>query len=386
MNENNANAYVSQLATSPGLRALFGDDQPHSGYFFETIGTPNLSWETMEQINLGLDIGMFGNALSISADYFIKTTKDMLVRAAVPEYAGYGFDNEPWFNAGSVENRGFELMINYKGNAGRFIYDISANGSALKNIVLKTNNDSTDIFQVFNPLMTRVGYPIGSYYGYVTDGIFQTVQEVQTYMDSSGTIIQPGAVPGDFRFRDLNGDGEITGEDQTIIGNPHPDLVFGFTINLGYRGFDLMTFFQGVLGIELWNNQRDYILSNRESYLNSWNGAGTSNTFPRITSDNTNLNSRESDFFVEDGSYLRMKNIQIGYSLPESLVRKLHMNSCRIWIGGDDLLTLTNYSGIDPEVGLGEPLWTGIDGERYWLQGAAYPKSRRIAMGIQIEF
>ncbi len=395
MNENNSNAYVSQYATGPEFRALFGNDQPHSGYSFETIGIPNLTWETIEQINVGLDIGMFRNALILNADYYIRTTQDMLVRVEVPSYAGYGLDNEPWSNAGSVENKGFEFIITYKGNAGRLTYDISANVSSYKNTVLSTNQDNTDLRVFSNPAITRVGYPIASFYGFATDGIFQTEDEVQAYVDEAGNPIQPNAVPGDFRFRDLNGDGEITAGvvwdttgisgDQTIIGNGHPDLIFGFSLNLGYRGFDLMTFWHGTLGNELWNTQRAIIESNRESYLASWSGEGTSNTFPRITSNDNNRNFRDSDFFVEDGSYLRMKHIQIGYALPESLVRKLHISSCRIYVGGDDLITITNYSGIDPEVGLGDPQWSGIDGRMYY-DGAIYPRSRRITIGIQIEF
>ena len=174
--------------------------------------------------------------------------------------------------------------------------------------------------------------------------------------------------------------------DRTIIGDGHPDLIFGFSLNLVYRGFDLMTFWNGVFGNELWNTQRSIIEGNRESYLASWSGEGTSNTFPRITSNDDNRNFRESDFYVEDGSYLRMKHIQIGYTLPESLVQKLHISSCRIYVGGDDLITITNYSGIDPEVGLGDPFWSGVDGGSIMTVRAIYPRSRRFTMGIQIEF
>ncbi|MCK4814953.1 TonB-dependent receptor, partial [bacterium] len=354
-----------------------------------------LGWETSEQVNVGLDLGMFRNALTLNADYFIKTTRDMLVNVDVPMYAGVALNNA-WVNAGTVENRGFELVINYKGNAGMFNWDISANASTYKNMVISTNLDSTSISFPMNPTLTAVGYPLGSFFGYVVDGIFQTEEEIAAYTDSSGNPIQPFARPGDFRFKDLNGDGKISGGaewdkdesgDQTIIGNPQPKVIFGFTINLGYRGFDLMTFWQGVAGNDLWNNtlwsqggMLGFRNVYRDRYLEAWRGEGTSDTQPGISTVNSNDNYRGSDYYVEDGSYLRMKNIQIGYSLPESVTARLNIESCRIWIGGTDLITFTNYSGNDPEVGLREPIFSGID------YRGNYPKTRKITAGIQVEF
>jgi TonB-linked SusC/RagA family outer membrane protein len=394
MSAYNTNTYVSQIASDPKYRALF-DNQPYTGYYYETIGIPDLGWETVEQVNVGLDLGLLHNALTLNTDYFIKTTRDMLVNVDVPGYAGLELNN-PWVNAGSVENKGFEFMLTYKGHAGRFIWDISTNVSSYRNEVLSTNLDTTSIWFPENPTITEVGYPISSFFGYVVDGIFQNEEEILNYTGPSGDPIQPNASPGDFRFKDLNGDGYLTGAanwleegsgDQTIIGNPHPKLIYGFTINLAYAGFDLLTFWQGVAGNKIWNNSlldlgtlTGYSNAYRERYLDAWRGEGSSNSQPRMSTNDPNWNFRESDYFVEDGSYLRMKNIQIGYSLPVNLIDRLRISSCRIWIGGTDLLTFTSYSGNDPEVGLRDPIFSGID------YRGNYPKTRRITAGIQVEF
>ncbi|MEN8228980.1 MAG: TonB-dependent receptor [Bacteroidota bacterium] len=386
MSEYNTTAYLSQIASSSLLRALF-NEEPHQGYYYSTIGTPSLGWETVEQANIGMDLGMFQNALTVTADYFIKTTRDMLVNVYVPGYAGYGSGNEPWINAGSVENRGFEYLVSYKGNAGKFFYEIITNGTSYKNKVISTNQDSAAIWFGGIPNRTIVGYPVGSFYGYLTEGIFQTRGEVDSYIDSLGNQIQGGASPGDFRFKDVNGDGQITEKDMSIIGNPHPKFIFGLTLNLSYRGFDLMTLWQGVFGVDIWNStlgSQGKLMGGgnvyRDRYLEAWREEGSSNTQPLVTIDNSNSNYRDSDYYVEDGSYLRMKLIQLGYSLPRNALQKLHIESCRIWIGGTNLLTLTNYSGNDPEVGLDEnPLDSGFD-------ISSYPKTRKITVGINIEF
>ncbi len=383
MSSINTNTYSSQFASKLSLRALF-NEQVHQGYGLTVIGIPDLSWETVEQVNLGLDLALLDQALTLDADYYLKTTHNMLVQANVPDYSGYGMLMDPWINAGSMENRGFEFLIRYRGNVKRFLYDFSVNGSTYKNVVLSTNADSTDIWDPMVSSITRIGFPVGSYYGYVTDGIFQNMDEVSSYSDSLGNPIQAHAVPGDFRFKDLNQDGRLTAADRCILGDPHPDFIFGFTLNLAYAGFDFMTHWQGVYGNELWNAFRTTLNGegnpDLQSYLDAWRKEGSSDEQPRITRNDLNSNYRESDFYVEDGSYLRMKYIQLGYTLPEKLSQKLQIASCRIWIGGTDLLTFTNYSGYDPEVALADPMYSGHD------QGFAYPRSRKVSLGINIDF
>lgn len=384
MAPNYSNAYVSQLASDYRLRALV-DNQPHNSYYFTTIGNPDLSWETTEQINFGLDLGMFKNAFFLTADYFIKSTEDMLMISTVPGYSGYPAFSQPVVNAGTVQNRGFELELVYKGASGYFSYDLSANFTCYRNEVTALHGGK-DI-QYLSPNRSAVGHPIGMFYGFVTDGIFQTEEEVQGYVDSTGVLIQSDAVPGDFRFKDLNGDGIITNDgDRTFIGNPHPDFMYGFTVNLRYRGFDLMTFWQGVYGNDIWNLSRDYDFdygiknTYKHIYDEAWRGEGTSDEQPRITRFAENNNFKDSDYFLEDGSYLRMKNLQIGYTLPESVSQKLHITNCRLWIGGTDLLTFTSYSGIDPEIGLVHPQYSGLG------NADTYPKYRKLMVGIHVEF
>jgi hypothetical protein len=385
MAPNYTNAYVSQVSSPYWLRALV-DNQTYDGYYYETIGNPDLSWETTEQINIGLDLGLFKNALFLTAEYFIKDTEDMLMVSTVPGYAGYPAFSQPVVNAGSVSNKGFELELVHKGASGNFSYDLSANLTSYKNEVTALHGERSYI-QYDSPNRTAVGHPIGMFYGFVTDGIFQTEEEVQGYVDASGTVIQPDAVPGDFRFMDLNGDGEISNDgDRTFIGNPHPDFMYGFTINLRYHGFDLMTFWQGVHGNDIWNLRRDYDFdygiknTYKHIYDDAWRGEGTSNGQPRITTYAENDNFRDSDYFLEDGSYLRMKNLQLGYTLPEGISKKLHISTCRFWIGGTDLLTFTSYTGIDPEIGLVHPQYSGLG------DADTYPKYRKFMVGINVEF
>jgi TonB-linked SusC/RagA family outer membrane protein len=385
MAPNYSNAYVSQVASDYRLRALV-DNQPNNSYYFETIGNPVLSWETTEQINFGLDLGMFKNALFLTADYFIKNTEDMLMVSTVPGYSGYPAFSQPVVNAGSVDNRGFELELIYKGTSGKFSYDLSANFTSYKNEVTALHGERSYI-QYDSPNRTAVGHPIGMFYGFETDGIFQTEEEVLAYVDTSGNVIQPEAVPGDIRFKDLNGDGEISNDgDRTFIGSPHPDFMYGFTINLRYSGFDLMTFWQGVHGNDIWNLCRDYDFdygiknTYKHIYDDAWRGEGTSDNQPRITTYSENNNFQDSDYFLEDGSYLRMKNLQLGYTLPERISQKLHISTCRIWIGGTDLLTFTSYTGIDPEIGLVHPQYSGLG------DADTYPKYRKFMVGINVEF
>ncbi len=203
---------------------------------------------------------------------------------------------------------------------------------------------------------TEVGSSIGRFYGYVIDGIFQTEEEVQNYKAPGGTVLQPNAHAGDFKFKDLNGDGVIDANDETWIGNPWPKLTYGFNINFGYKAFDLVIFFQGSYGNDIYDQARQDlnslgIMYSEYYYKNAWSGPETSNTQPILTTVNQNDNYRNSNYYVEDGSYLRLKNIQLGYNLPKAICDKVKISDCRIWAGGTNLLTFTKYNGNDPEVG-----------------------------------
>jgi TonB-dependent starch-binding outer membrane protein SusC len=385
-------AYVSQVSSAfPGIwwvnnRYLFAENV-YTGYYLSTIGTPDISWETSEQANFGIDFAILKNSLSVTADYFIKNTKDMLLQVPYPVYAGYPGNAAPYTNAGSMQNKGFELVVEYRGSSGDFSYSAAVNFAMFKNKVTSLGNGDKPI--IYNVNRTEVGMPVGSFYGFVTNGIFQTEEEVQNYVGPGGKLLQPVAHAGDFRFKNLNDDDAIDASDQTWIGNPWPKLTYGANITLGYKVFDMLVFFQGSYGNKIYDSgiarHLDFQGSYNELmyiYKDAWRGEGTSETQPLLTTVDNNDNYRSSDYFVENGSYMRLKNLQIGYNLPKEICEKIKVTSGRIWIGGTNLVTFTKYRGIDPEVGAaGAPTATaGYDPNNL------FPQSRELLIGITISF
>jgi TonB-linked SusC/RagA family outer membrane protein len=386
------NPYLSLVEGTNGYRYIFGDALANGNYL-TSLGTPAISWETSQQTNIGIDLSLFGlykNALTFSADYFVKNTKNMLLSVPLPSYTG--FPSIPYTNAGNIQNKGFEIVVAYQGKAGSFTYGMSANASHFitKAVSLGAGNKPivyNDPYTQLNINRTQVGRSVGEFYGYLTDGIFQNTAEVQGY-NKNGTMIQPNALPGDFRFKDLNGDGVIDANDQTWIGNPLPKLLYGYNLNLGYKNFDVAVLFQGSYGNKLVNVNKKYrrILTGGGfgadliAYEAAWRGEGTSNTQPIISTINKNDNFRVSDWYVEDGSYLRLKNLQIGYNISPSWFKRAGISGSRIWIGGTDLFTITKYTGNDPEAGLSaNPLMAG-------REFSAYPKMKRYSLGVNLTF
>lgn len=384
-------AYTSQVSSMfPGIwynnRYIFAENL-YTGYYLSTIGTPDISWETTEQANFGIDIAILKNSLSVTADYFIKNTKNMLLQVPYPAYAGYPPKAAPYTNAGSVQNKGFELVVDYRGSSGDFSYGAALNLSMFKNKVTSLGMGDKPI--IYSMSRTDVGMPVGSFYGFVTDGIFQTEEEVQNYTGPEGNLLQPDAHAGDFLFKNLNDDGAIDAGDQTWIGNPWPKFTYGLNITLGYKMFDIIMFLQGSYGNKIYGSgvQRhlDFQGSYNELmyiYKNAWRGAGTSDTQPLLTTVEDNDNYRSSDYFVEDGSYMRLKNLQIGYNLPDAFCEKVKLTSGRIWIGGTNLVTFTKYRGIDPEVGITSSPTAGAGYDPNNL----FPQSRELLIGVTISF
>jgi TonB-linked SusC/RagA family outer membrane protein len=372
----------------------------YSGASITTPANKDIKWETVESSNFALDFGAFDNKLTGTLEYYVKKTKDMLVREPVPSYTGYS--SSPYTNVGDVENKGLELSLNYRKSVGEFTYDLGFNITTVKNEVLNLGKGTITSggFRDGSICLTQVGGEIGAFYGRVTDGIFQNQDEINNYMgkDASGAdvVIQPKAKPGYFRYKDIGSydavlkkqvmipDGKIDDYDRTIIGSPVPDYTYGINLSCAYKGLDLSLFFQGSKGNEIFNATKYYTMNSStaatnksKDILNSWHGEGTSNSIPIIDL-NGKENYKYSTFYIEDGSYLRLKNIQLGYSLPQSILKLLKIGNLRAYVGGQNLLTITGYSGLDPEIG-GTALVNGID-------FGQYPQSRTITFGVSVTY
>jgi len=384
-NQNIGNfAYTSTIATGNGY--TFGsEEQFTTGSVPSSVPNPNLKWETSEQTDIGFDLGLWNDKLMIKSDLYLKETKGLLVQAPIPGHVG---NNAPVVNGGSVQNKGLEFSIDYRNYVRDFSYNVGVNFALNRNEVTNIGNAEGVItgagFATYG-IVTRAeeGYPVGYFWGYKTDGIFQSQEEVNNYTNESGDLIQPLAQPGDVKFRDLDGDGRIDDGDRTQIGNPTPDLTYGMNFGTNYKQFDLSLFLQGTVGNDIFNATRrqDLTMANMPvKYLDRWTGPGTSNEIPRFSWSDSNGNwTKISDLYVEDGSYLRIKNVQVGYTLSGKIAEMFSLRKGRIYIAADNLYTLTGYSGYDPEIGASSPLNIGID-------RGIYPQARSYRIGINLSF
>jgi len=364
----------------------FGDSKTqYNGVQPTRIANPSLKWETSEQTNIGLDLATFGSSLRVTLDYYVKTTKDWLVTAPVPMLVG---NSAPTINGGSVRNSGFEAEVSYKKQFGKLYFNGSINGAFNKNEVLDIQNSEKRLqggdggFGQAGVLFAEVGTPMGVFYGVKTDGIFQNEAAIAAYVNADGDKIQPSAKPGDIKFIDANGDGQITDADRVELGSPYPDFTGGLNLNLEYKGFDLNMFLYAALGQEVYDATRRYDVNGtnyRADWLNRWVGEGTSNTYPRVTFVDDNQNMKTvSDFFVHDGSFVRLRNITLGYTLPKNITEYIKIKNLRLYVTAENLLTVTNYKGYDPEIG-GGVFSNGID-------HGIYPQARTVLGGINITF
>ena len=339
-----------------------------------TIGNPDIKWEKTETFNVGLDLSFFQNSLTMGVEYFNKKTSDMLL--TVPTVPSAGLSSDPMTNAGSVRNYGVEGNVSYKRRFGKFSFDIGFNLSWIKNEVTSLGTGNEPIWGAYISessiidfvTKTEVGRPIGSFYGYVTDGIFQNYDEIKAsaQYDWGKRDGEQTTRPGDFRFKDLNGDGQITSEDRTFLGSPLPDLVFGIPLQFSYGDFDLNIFFQGQTGNEIFNVM-DYYLYNgaagnvyADIRSQHWSGQvdpnraffplNTEATIPDLDGDDAARNFRASDFLVQDGSYMRLKELRLTYNLPKKLIAKWNLSNLALSFTAYNLWTITGYNGLDPEV------------------------------------
>lgn len=332
-------------------------------------GNPDIKWETTTQTDFGLDLSILKNKLSITTDYFDKRTKDILLTVGLPAVT-VGVIESTYVNAGVVSNKGFEFGANYHNDDNAFKYSISGNFTTLTNRVEALQQYIKNIEDLKMNTRTTVGQPINSYYGYVFDGIYQNSAEINSQLYSNTN----GVVPGDMKFRDLNGDGQINADDKTFIGNPIPKFNYGLALNGSYKNFDISLLLQGVEGIDRYNNSRQVTtystklpLNSNAEILNAWNGEGTSNTIPRVTF-NSNGGGQMSSAFIEDASYLRLKNVEIGYTFNPEVLGTANL---RIYMSGQNLFTVTKYTGFDPES-------TSL------IDMGTYPQSKSFILGLKL--
>lgn len=372
--------YVSTVGANRNY--VFGYDNYYIGYSPDAPANPDLRWEETSQLNIGLDAILFEN-FNFTVDWFNKKTTGILQTIALPGYVGS--TGQPWGNVADMENRGIEFELGYRKRFGDLNLNLRSNLSFLQNEVTylgegKEFLDGGANIQNSAYPITRiaVGQAIGSFYGFKTQGIFQNQAEVNAYSGVNGPI-QPGAKPGDFRYADLNTDGKIDQADRTFIGDPTPNLTYGFTLNANWRNFDLLVFGQGVSGNQIFQGLRRLDIPNanwQSRALNRWTGDGSSNTYPRLTTNDANRNfSNPSEFFLEDGDYFRIKTLQIGFSLPNSWISRAGLNRARIYVSSNNLVTFTKYTGFDPEIGTGGSF--GID-------RGIYPQARTLSFGVNV--
>ncbi|GAB4332073.1 MAG: TonB-dependent receptor [Bacteroidales bacterium] len=375
--------YISTLS-GEGVYVL--NDSLVYGSAVGPLPNPSVKWEQSEQFDIGFDLKILNDKVDISTDYFLKTTKDLLI-PDIPVSGILGVTApgaaRPTINAGTVRNQGFELALGYHGAISEsFNYRINYNFTYIDNEVLKVNNGTGfyegGVFGVGQPASARMeeSFPIGYYYGYVTDGVFQTQAEVEAH--PSQVALGAEAQPGDLRIKDINGDGVINSDDRTNIGDPIPDFVMGLNLAADFKNFDFIAYFYASIGNDIVRNyERIQPNVNRMNYwLDRWTGPGTSDEVPRVTTAATS-NNVFSDFYVEDGSYLRLQRVSLGYTLPENSVKKIGMKKLRFYLAITNLFTLTRYMGFDPSASTGAPIGSGFD-------SGFYPAARTYTFGLNL--
>ena len=375
-------AYMSTWGSTIYDRYNFGSPSTAViGAGVTSVGNSELMWETSRQFDVGLDLSFFNNSLDFVVDYFVKNIDNMLMQE--PQPTTLGLISYPYANVGSMKNEGWEFGINYRKGFGDWFLTASANISTYRNKVKSLGNGDAIYGYAYNKNVvtkTEVGKPVGYFYGYVTNGIFQNAEQVE------GSPQRETAVPGDVRYKDLNNDDVIDDKDRTMIGSPWPDFVYGITLGAAWKGFDFNLFIQGSQGNDVMNmTLLDFesgtgYMNARSDYLSrAWNGEGSTDRYHRISARQEG-NLLVSDYFLEDGSYARIKNVQLGYDFCNRVIKKNKIISqCRLYLSAQNLFTFTNYSGLDPEIGSSNATVNGID-------SGFYPQARVWTVGLNLKF
>ncbi|MDO9154773.1 MAG: TonB-dependent receptor [Paludibacter sp.] len=379
-------AFQNLISSNAQFAYLFGKPEVvYQGAVAVALGNKNVKWEATESTNIGVDLGFFSNRLTVSAEYYDKITKDMLILEPIPLFLGY--ESGPTTNVGSARNSGIEIQTEWRAKIGKdFNYHLGGNISTIKNEMLSLGTSkfiSGAAIRNGNATYTSVGNPIGSFWGYKTNGLVQTAEQLIDVKTR-----QPNAGLGDIVFVDNDKNGVLNDLDKTIIGKPLPDFYYGFNVGFEYKGIDFAAIFEGSHGNDIFNAMRFFtydladVTNKSVDVLNYWTPTNTKTTIPRLNGSDKNDNKRISDFYVEDGSYMRLKTLQIGYTIPQVITKKIFMSSLRVYVTGQNLLTFTKYTGTDPEIGQissSNTLSRGVD-------IGTYPQAKTFTAGINITF
>jgi TonB-linked SusC/RagA family outer membrane protein len=360
-------------------------------YRYQGVPSEGIKWESRFTTNYGIDLGLFEDRITLSADYYTSRTEDALVNPLLPIYLGNA-GTLPFVNVGDIQNKGFELQLGYQDNRSDFTYGVSGNLTTVKNEVLRLSQEGQNIPS--GVTRTEVGHPVGAFFLIPFDGVFQTQEEVNSHVNAAGQIIQPYAAPGDARYRDSNGDGQINDSDRIFYDTSIPKIQYGVSANAGYKGFDFSLLFQGTGGNQLYNVARSTMdrtddPANFRADFSPWRPDAPSTTTPRALQGGGTTpalreaaasNARGSSRFLENGSYLRLKNISLGYTIPELVTGKVKgISNVRIYVTGQNVLTFSDYSGPDPEIVNGNFFERGVD-------FSSFPNLRTFTGGIQLGF
>ncbi|WP_426667680.1 TonB-dependent receptor [Mucilaginibacter sp. McL0603] len=387
-NEMSLDPFMYTATIGSGHDYVFGNGEVlNIGYSPNAPANPNLKWEETKTANIGFDATLLNN-LTVSVDVYKKLTQGMLEPVQLPSYAG--FPNSPFANIGNMENKGIELTLSYNNHIGDFKYNVGGNISYNHNEVTSLGNQiqfqKTGSLQGDNSYeigRVAAGQPYGEFYGFEELGVFHSQAEINSYKNASGQLIQPNAKPGDFKWADVNGDGKIDPNDRTFLGNPLPTFTYGVNFSASYHEFDLKLFGQGVWGNKIFQAYRrlDIPTANYPiAALNAWTPSNPNSNYPALTmTDPTGSGdfTNPSNFYLQNGAYFRIKTLQIGYTLPATWLKAADVQRVRVFIGSNNLVTITGYKGYDPEIGVGNNNQFGVD-------MGIYPQARTFMAGLDI--
>jgi TonB-dependent starch-binding outer membrane protein SusC len=362
-----------------------------NGQSTNAIANPDLKWEETKQTNIGFETMLFHD-FNLTVDFFNKKTEGILMPVPVPGYVGA--TGKTYANLADMENRGIDIELGYRKKIGALNLSVNGNFSYIKNEITyldKGTNflvgDETVQSSSYEINRTQVGQAYNSFYGFKTNGIFQTQADVDNYKNAAGKVIQPNAKPGDFRWQDLDGDGSIGSNDRTFLGTSLPKYTYGFTLNLDYKGFDMLVFGQGAGGNMIYQGLRRLDITNanyQTEVLGRWTGPGSTNSYPRVTTNDSNKNfTNPSDFNLEKGDFFRFKTVQLGYSFPKEWIESISLQKVRLYVTGENLWTITKYTGYDPEIG--GPTTAGMNNVQGVDRGY-YPQAKSYMLGVNLQF